>query len=103
MALVRDKILLFGGFFDNLREVKYYNDLHMFDLKLYKWSRITPPPGAPLPAPRSGFQLCADGAAGMYMYGGYYKTKVVMQQFDSHKDKSQVERVSKQHSKSQVY
>ena len=44
-----------------------------------------------MPAPRSGFQLCADGASGMYMYGGYYKSKVVMQQFDSRKDKSQVE------------
>ena len=76
MALVRDKILVFGGFFDNLREVKYYNDLHMFDLKLYKWTKITPQPGAPLPAPRSGFQLCSDGGSGMYMYGGYFKTKV---------------------------
>ena len=49
---VRDKLLVFGGFFDNLREVKYYNDLHMFDLKLYKWTKITPQPGAPLPASR---------------------------------------------------
>ena len=91
MAVVRDRLLVFGGFFDNLREVKYYNDLHMFDLKLYKWTKITPQPGAPVPAPRSGFQLCSDGASGMYMYGGYYKSKVVMQQFDSRKDKSQVE------------
>ena len=29
-----------------------------------------------MPAPRSGFQLCSDGASGMYMYGGYFKTKV---------------------------
>ena len=77
---MRDKILVFGGFFDNLREVKYYNDLHMFDLKLYKWTKITPQPGAPLPAPRSGFQLCSDGGSGMYMYGGYFKTKVATQQ-----------------------
>ena len=49
MAVVRDRLLVFGGFFDNLREVKYYNDLHMFDLKLYKWTKITPQPGALAP------------------------------------------------------
>ena len=50
MAVVRDRLLVFGGFFDNLREVKYYNDLHMFDLKLYKWTKITPQPGALAPS-----------------------------------------------------
>ena len=90
MAVVRDKILCFGGFFDNLREVRYFNDLHAFDLGLFKWSRITPQPGAPVPQPRSGFQLCAEGS-GMLLYGGYFKKKVTMQQFDSHKSKDQVE------------
>ena len=50
MAVVRDRLLVFGGFFDNLREVKYYNDLHMFDLKLYKWTKITAQPGAFAPS-----------------------------------------------------
>ncbi len=124
MALVKDKLLLFGGFFDNLREVTYYNDMYAFDLSFFKWSRITPQPGAatlhptsepvpvlahnatsflcsPLrcaagaqvPTPRSGFQLCAEGG-GMYLYGGYYKTKVVSQLFDSHKDRTEVEELS---------
>ena len=100
MVLCRDQLLVFGGFFDNLREVKYYNDLHLFDLSLYKWTRVTPEPGAPVPSPRSGFQLAADPAGGvdgagvMYLYGGYFKKQVKMQQFDSHKDKSQVEELS---------
>ena len=30
----------------------------------------------------------------MYLYGGYYKTKVVSQLFDSHKDRTEVEELS---------
>ena len=93
-------LVVFGGFFDNLREVKYYNDLFLFDLSLYKWTRVTPEPGAPVPSPRSGFQLCVDPVGGVeqaglvLLYGGYFKKQVKMQQFDSHKDKSQVEELS---------
>ena len=57
MVHIREYLLVFGGFFDNLREVKYMNDLHLFDLSLYKWTRVTPGPGAPVPSPRSGFQM----------------------------------------------
>lgn len=143
MVHVRDQLMVFGGFFDNLREVKcaaprhrphaereprsrraqcgrprmraswtllipscscshsrYYNDLHLFDLSLYKWTRVTAEPGAPLPSPRSGFQMTtdpsggADGAGCVILYGGYFKKKVVNQLFDSHKDKSEVEELS---------
>jgi len=30
----------------------------------------------------------------VYLYGGYFKKKVTMQQFDSHKDKSEVGELS---------
>lgn len=100
MAHVRDTLLVFGGFFDNLRDVKYYNDLHLFDLSLYKWTKVSVEPGAQVPSPRSGFQLCVDPAGGaegaglLLLYGGYFKKQVKMQQFDSHKEKSQVEELS---------
>lgn len=100
MVHVRDQLLVFGGFFDNLRDVKYYNDLYLFDLTLHKWTHITPEPGAPVPSPRSGFQLAVDPTGGadsqglVLLYGGYFKKKVAMQQFDSHKDKSMVEELS---------
>uniref|UniRef100_M8BS32 DUF4110 domain-containing protein n=1 Tax=Aegilops tauschii TaxID=37682 RepID=M8BS32_AEGTA len=45
MVLYKHKIVLFGGFYDTLREVRYYNDLHVFDLDNFK----------------------------IYMYGGYFK------------------------------
>ena len=35
-----------------------------------------------------------DGGACVILYGGYFKKQVKMQQFDSHKDKSQVEELS---------
>uniref|UniRef100_A0A0D9W6D2 DUF4110 domain-containing protein n=1 Tax=Leersia perrieri TaxID=77586 RepID=A0A0D9W6D2_9ORYZ len=67
MVLYKHKIVLFGGFYDTLREVRYYNDLHVFDLDNFKWEEIKPRPGCLWPSPRSGFQLI------IYMYGGYFK------------------------------
>ena len=98
MAHVRDTLLVFGGFFDNLRDTRYYNDLYLFDLSLFKWTKATPSPGAPVPSPRAGFALAGDPTGGdgghLLLYGGYFKKQVKMQQFDSHKDKSQVEELS---------
>ena len=95
MVHCRDKLVVFGGFFDNLRDVRYYNDAYIFDLNFYQWHKISTEPGAIVPQPRSGCSLAADGAAGVvYLYGGYYKKKVVMQQFDVHKDKSEVGELS---------
>ncbi|KAK3439809.1 hypothetical protein EUGRSUZ_B00150 [Eucalyptus grandis] len=36
MVLYKHKIIVFGGFYDTLREVRYYNDLFVFDLDQYK-------------------------------------------------------------------
>uniref|UniRef100_A0A0E0KS14 DUF4110 domain-containing protein n=1 Tax=Oryza punctata TaxID=4537 RepID=A0A0E0KS14_ORYPU len=70
MVLYKHKIVLFGGFYDTLREVRYYNDLHVFDLDNFKWEEIKPRPGCLWPSPRSGFQLI------IYLYGGYFKEVV---------------------------
>lgn len=86
MALLRDKLAVFGGFFDNLRDVKYYNDLHLFDLSLYKWSKVPVEPGSSVPQPRSGHQLVTCGDA-LIVFGGYFKKKAVMRQFNQHAPK----------------
>lgn len=57
MVLHKHKIILFGGFYDTLREVRYYNDLHIFDLDQFKWQEIKPKLGAMWPSARSGFQF----------------------------------------------
>ncbi|KAK7281998.1 hypothetical protein RIF29_10443 [Crotalaria pallida] len=72
MILYKHKIILFGGFYDTLREVRYYNDLFVFDLDQYKWQEIKPKPGAMWPTGRSGFQLFVYQDE-IFLYGGYSK------------------------------
>ncbi|KAL6174989.1 hypothetical protein ACLB2K_051632 [Fragaria x ananassa] len=72
MVLYKHKIIVFGGFYDTLREVRYYNDLYVFDLDLFKWQEITPRPGAMWPSARSGFQFFVYQDE-IFLYGGYSK------------------------------
>ncbi|CAH9127975.1 unnamed protein product [Cuscuta epithymum] len=72
MVLYKHKIIVFGGFYDTLREVRYYNDLHVFDLDQFKWQEIKGTPGCLWPSARSGFQLFVHQDE-IYLYGGYSK------------------------------
>ncbi|XP_051148129.1 LOW QUALITY PROTEIN: uncharacterized protein LOC127263167 [Andrographis paniculata] len=72
MVLYKHKIIIFGGFYDTLREVRYYNDLHVFDLDQFKWEEIKPRLGCLWPSPRSGFQFFVSQDE-IYLYGGYSK------------------------------
>ncbi|OWM65470.1 hypothetical protein CDL15_Pgr009060 [Punica granatum] len=82
MVLYKHKIVIFGGFYDTLREVRYYNDLYVFDLDQYKvsdlgifitlWQEIKPRPGAMWPSARSGFQFFVYQEE-IFLYGGYSK------------------------------
>ncbi|XP_078433085.1 galactose oxidase/kelch repeat superfamily protein [Wolffia australiana] len=72
MVLHKHKIIIFGGFYDTLREVRYFNDLHIFDLDLFKWQEIKPKLGSLWPSARSGFQLFPYQDE-VFLYGGYSK------------------------------
>ncbi|KAK2997128.1 hypothetical protein RJ639_026536, partial [Escallonia herrerae] len=72
MVLYKHKIIVFGGFYDTLREVRYFNDLHVFDLDLFKWQEIKGKPGCMWPTARSGFQFTVYQDE-VYLYGGYSK------------------------------
>ncbi|KMZ57336.1 Kelch domain-containing protein 4 [Zostera marina] len=72
MVLYKHKIIVFGGFYDTLREVRYYNDLFVFDLDLFKWQEIKPKLGCMWPTPRSAFQLSVFQDE-ILLYGGYSK------------------------------
>ncbi|GMQ09869.1 hypothetical protein CsSME_00053098 [Camellia sinensis var. sinensis] len=72
MVLYKHKIIVFGGFYDTLREVRYFNDLHVFDLDQFKWQEIKPSPGCMWPSARSGFQLFVHQDE-IFLYGGYSK------------------------------
>ncbi|XP_065873843.1 uncharacterized protein [Euphorbia lathyris] len=72
MVLYKHKIILFGGFYDTLREVRYYNDLYIFDLDQFKWQEIKPKLGGIWPGARSGFQFFVYQDE-IFLYGGYSK------------------------------
>lgn len=40
MVLFRKCLIVFGGFHDNLRQCKYYNDVYMFNLETRVWTKI---------------------------------------------------------------
>ncbi|KAI8543898.1 hypothetical protein RHMOL_Rhmol08G0254300 [Rhododendron molle] len=82
-VLYKHKIVVFGGFYDTLREVRYFNDLHIFDLDHFKWQEIKPTPGCMWPSARSGFQLFVHQDE-IFLYGGYFK-EVSSEKSDSEK------------------
>ncbi|KAI4497425.1 hypothetical protein M0802_007436 [Mischocyttarus mexicanus] len=73
MVHMKKKLIVFGGFYDNLRECKYYNDLYMFNLETYTWHKIDCT-GNP-PTPRSGF-IMLPVSDKILVYGGYNKEKI---------------------------
>ncbi|KAJ3165111.1 hypothetical protein HDU88_004830 [Geranomyces variabilis] len=64
--------VLYGGFFDNGRTVKYHDDLWVFDTTSYTWTKVDMPAASSKPSARSGFQFFASGDK-IYLYGGYAK------------------------------
>jgi hypothetical protein len=49
--------VVFGGFYEAVRESKWFNDLWLFDFQTEKWIQIDFPPTAMQPACRSGHQV----------------------------------------------
>eukprot|EP00041_Stephanoeca_diplocostata_P014720 m.276946 g.276946 ORF g.276946 m.276946 type:complete len:512 (-) comp19777_c0_seq1:85-1620(-) len=71
MVLLKKKIVVFGGFhFNNKSSPKYFNDVHVFDLETYKWSKVQFPTVHICPDPRSAGQLASCGD-GILVCGGY--------------------------------
>ena len=40
MARWKNKLMLFGGFYDTISETRYFNDFYVFDLDTLKWSKV---------------------------------------------------------------
>eukprot|EP00741_Cyanophora_paradoxa_P017793 tig00021017_g17185.t1 len=72
IAVWKNKLVLFGGFYDTTRDIKYYNDLFLFDLEELRWQKVEEKGGMPWPTPRSGFQMVSN-ENGVYVFGGYCK------------------------------
>lgn len=74
MVYGKKQLIVFGGFHDNLRDFKYYNDLHIFDMTEYKWNKIDLT--GSIPAPRSGCIVLPMSDNKIMVYGGYSKERV---------------------------
>uniref|UniRef100_A0A7S2ZVZ8 DUF4110 domain-containing protein n=1 Tax=Rhodosorus marinus TaxID=101924 RepID=A0A7S2ZVZ8_9RHOD len=89
MCVCKDKLYVFGGFFDTITDMKYLNDLYMIDLKLdeLKWVKIEVTGNCP--SPRSGYCWVSTGEA-IILYGGYCKEKLKGAKPMSHKEKKRL-------------
>lgn len=67
----KNTLVLFGGFYDTGREVRYYGDMWALDLEELRWEPKGSP-GALAPSPRSACQLVLHGND-VLLYGGYHK------------------------------
>ncbi|XP_015585938.1 kelch domain-containing protein 4 [Cephus cinctus] len=74
MVHVKKQLIVFGGFHDNLRDYKYYNDVHIFNLTTYKWNKLDI--SGNLPAPRSGCIVFPTTDNKILIYGGYSKERI---------------------------
>lgn len=74
MIYGKKQLIVFGGFHDNLRDFKYFNDLHIFDLVSYKWSKIDL--CGNIPPPRSGCIVLPTSDNKILIYGGYSKERI---------------------------
>ena len=66
--------MIFGGFHDNLRDSKYFNDVHAFDLEDRQWKKLEVVGKAPEARSASNCFALADGR--IVVYGGFAKVKV---------------------------
>lgn len=76
MIVWRNYIVLFGGFYEAMREVRWYNDLYIFSFQEERWIAVPYKPHNPVPKPRSGHQMVLYTAEdSIFVYGGYSKEK----------------------------
>ena len=55
MVAYKKKLVVFGGFHDDMKKTpKYFNDVYVFDLETYTWSKLNFSLVLPQPEPRSG-------------------------------------------------
>ena len=77
MVVWRNFILVFGGFYDVSREMKYYDDLHVFCTRELKWRKMEFDPLKPKPSARSGCGFAAHPSKDeVFLYGGYTEVRV---------------------------
>nr|CCC48135.1 conserved hypothetical protein, fragment [Trypanosoma vivax Y486] len=76
MCMWRRNAVLFGGFYDNAMECRYYNDLWVLSEldSVGKWAAVKTPPQSEAPHPRSGHCMAVYDDT-VFVYGGYSAEK----------------------------
>ena len=79
MAVLKKHLVVFGGYYDNLRSCRFYNDTYLFNLDTLQWEemKFTSTGLIEQPSPRSACQLsvCAKNNS-IIVYGGFNKEKL---------------------------
>ncbi|XP_015919472.1 kelch domain-containing protein 4 [Parasteatoda tepidariorum] len=74
MVVSRKQIVLFGGFYEIIGDYKYFNDVHIFNLETYTWTKVEPT--GKVPSPRSGCLMAPLTDGRILVYGGYSRERV---------------------------
>jgi N-acetylneuraminic acid mutarotase len=76
MIIYKKYLVVFGGFHDNLRSCKYFNDTFIFNLETNQWQELKFSLNE-LPSPRSACQLVLSTKNNaVIVYGGFSKEKL---------------------------
>ncbi|XP_060810491.1 kelch domain-containing protein 4 [Amyelois transitella] len=73
MVLVGRKLMVFGGYADDGRECKYFDDLYAFCLDTRTWSKVAATGRGP--SARSACVMFPVGNDGIYIYGGFSRVR----------------------------
>jgi hypothetical protein len=74
LILLKNYIILFGGFQDTSQQTKYLQDLWIYDCNKFTWFNPTLSVASQKPDPRSSFSLLPH-ETGAVLYGGYSRVK----------------------------
>ena len=77
MIVLKKHLVVFGGFHDNLKDCRYFNDTYLFDLETNQWQELKFSSISEIPSPRSACQLSVSNKHSyVVLYGGYSKEKL---------------------------
>jgi len=68
-------MVVIGGFFEALRETKWYNDVHVFNLQTETWMDVPQSRLVVKPEPRSACNVALYGVDKLVVHGGFSKVK----------------------------
>ena len=68
-------MIVFGGFFEALRETKWYNDVHVFNFQTETWMDVPQSRLSAKPEPRSSCNVALYTTDRVIIHGGFSKMK----------------------------